>query len=85
MKRRQTPTSMYHQKTKRTLKIPSDSTTIGKLDYPITSTELDKAKIFLNVEKHNLNNELTPSHPFIETHIVPHSAVSVLQCGISVP
>ena len=33
---------------KRTLNIPANST---KLDYPITSTELDKAKIFLNAEK----------------------------------
>ena len=47
---------------KRTLNIPVDSTKIGKLDYPITSTELDKAKNILKRGKanglDNLNNEM---------------------------
>ena len=38
---------------KRSLNIPPNSTKIGKLDYPITSEELDKAKYILKRGKAN--------------------------------
>ena len=57
---------------KRPLNIPAGSTKIGKLDYPITSTELDKAKHMLKRGKanglDNLNNEMISS--FLELY--PH-------------
>ena len=47
---------------KRSLNIPPNSTKIGKLDYPITSEELDKAKYILKRGKanslHTLSNEM---------------------------
>ena len=49
-------------KSTRTLKMPPDSTKIGKLDYPFTSEELEKAKHVLKQGKAcgnaTLNNEI---------------------------
>ena len=68
---------------KRKLDIPPDSKKFGKLDYPITSDELDKTKHILKKGKanglDNINNEMILCFLEIYPHIILNLFNTILE------
>ena len=83
---------LNHYKTllnsKRTLNIPPNSTKTGKLDYPITSEELDKAKYTLKRGKanglDNVSNEMISCFLELYPHIILTLFNTILDKNITI-